>query len=169
MVFRLVNTGWLCAPITLGYSPFLVYGMPSIDLRPSLILASGSPRRHALLAAAGFEFVISESGIEESRHEGESGAVFALRMAHEKALSVSRRNPAALIVAADTIVECEGEVLGKPADAADARRVLRMLSGRTHVVVTAYALARGGAIIEAAPVTSRVSFGELADDTIERY
>ncbi|MGA2410567.1 MAG: Maf family protein, partial [Candidatus Binataceae bacterium] len=126
--------------------------MPSPESTPSLILASGSPRRHALLKAAGIKFTITESGIDERRNDGEDGTAFALRMAREKALSVSIRSRAELVLAADTIVECGGEVLGKPADSDAARRSLRMLAGRTHTVVTAYALARNGSIIESAAV-----------------
>ncbi|HEX4209916.1 MAG TPA: Maf family protein [Candidatus Binataceae bacterium] len=143
--------------------------MPPPISAPTLILASGSPRRRDLLTAAGIRFVIHESNIDEIRREGEGAIVFALRMAHEKALSVARRYPRELILAADTIVELDDLVLGKPVDAADARRILRLLSNRTHRVVTAYAVARDGMISEAAPVISRVTFRALGDDEIEHY
>jgi septum formation protein len=143
--------------------------MPASVPASTLILASGSPRRRDLLTAAGIRFVIHESRIDEIRRDGEGGMAFALRMAHEKALSVTARYPSELILAADTIVELDGEVLGKPADGADARRMLRKLSKRTHRVVTAYALARAGAIIESAPITSNVTFRALTDDEIEHY
>ena len=113
---------------------------------PRLILASTSPRRRALLAAAGVEFELGESGVEEERHADEPAAEFALRMAEEKALAVSRRADGALVLGADTVVECGGEILGKPRDHADAHRMLRTLSGRFHVVVTAFALARDGRV-----------------------
>jgi septum formation protein len=135
----------------------------------TLILASGSPRRRDLLSANGIRFAIHESKIDEIRREEEDASVFALRMANEKALSVAARYPGELILAADTIVELEGEVLGKPVDRADARRILRKLSNRTHRVVTAYAVARNSAIIESEPIISRVTFRALADDEIERY
>jgi septum formation protein len=143
--------------------------MPPFVPTSTLILASGSPRRRDLLTAAGIRFVIHESRIDEIRRDGEGGMAFALRMAHEKALSVAMRYPRELILAADTIVELDGEVLCKPLDAADARRILRKLSKRTHRVVTAYALARGGVIIESAPITSHVTFRALADGEIEHY
>lgn len=143
--------------------------MPTSDPELILILASGSPRRRNLLTAAGIRFVIHESKIEETRRDSEEAVPFALRMAYEKALSVAKRFPRELILAADTIVELDGEVLGKPADAADARRILRKLSNRTHRVVTAYAVARGGAIIESSPITSHVTFRALMDDEIEHY
>jgi septum formation protein len=137
--------------------------------RDILILASGSPRRRALLAAAGVAFEIIESGVDELRDAGENAADFAERMACVKALAVSVRHPTRLILGADTIVECGGEILGKPRDAADARRMLRALSGNTHTVVTAFAIARAGAILESARETSRVTFRELGSREIQDY
>ena len=134
-----------------------------------LILASTSPRRRALLAAAGIEFELAESGVEEARLAGEPAAKFALRMAEDKALAVSRRAGGALVLGADTVVECGGEILGKPHDHADAHRMLRMLSGRFHTVVTAFALVRDGRIVESRAVTSRVRFRDLGDDEIDAY
>ncbi len=139
--------------------------MPS----PKLILASTSPRRQALLAAAGIEFELGDSGVEERRLADEPAAEFALRMAAEKALTVSRHAAGALVLGADTVVECGGEILGKPRDHADAHRMLRALSGRFHTVVTAFALARGGRVAEGRAVTSRVRFRELGDDEIDAY
>ena len=136
---------------------------------PRLILASTSPRRRALLAAAGIEFDLIESGVEEERRGGEPAAEFALRMAAEKALTVSRRAGGALVLGADTVVECGGEILGKPRDYADAHRMLRKLSGRFHTVVTAFALARGGQLAESRAVVSRVRFRELGDHEIDIY
>jgi len=134
-----------------------------------MILASGSPRRHSLLAAAGLDFEVAESGVEENRAPGENAIDFARRMALEKALAVSGRAPGALVLGADTVVECEGEILGKPNDPDDARRMLRMLSGRTHRVVTAFALAADRAPIEARVVTSLVRFRPLSESEIDAY
>jgi septum formation protein len=134
-----------------------------------LILASASPRRKALLGAAGLRFDIIESGISEMRAAGESGPDYALRIACEKALTVSARVPNALVLGADTIVVCDDEILVKPNDADEARRMLATLSGRTHTVVTAYALASAGAILEAVPITSHVTFHPLSDAQINRY
>lgn len=136
---------------------------------PRLILASTSPRRRALLAAAGIEFELCASEVDEQRLAHEPAAEFALRMAAEKALAVSRRAADALVLGADTVVECGGEVLGKPRDHADAHRMLRTLSGRFHTVLTAFALARGGCVTERRAVISRVRFRELADDEIDAY
>ena len=136
---------------------------------PKLILASTSPRRRALLAAAGVDFELAESGVEEMRQAEEPAAKFALRMAEEKALAVSRRAGDALVLGADTVVECAGEILGKPRDHADAHRMLRTLSGRFHNVVTAFALARDGRVVESRAIASRVRFRALGDDEIDAY
>jgi nucleoside triphosphate pyrophosphatase len=134
-----------------------------------VILASASPRRRKLLADAGIKFDAIESQVPEQHVAGEPPHDYALRMAHDKARAVSSRYPDAIVVGADTIVVCEDRILEKPADIADARRMLAMLSGRTHTVVTAFALARAGTILEAFPVESRVTFRKLADAEIEGY
>ncbi|MGH8011321.1 MAG: Maf family protein, partial [Candidatus Binataceae bacterium] len=134
-----------------------------------LILASGSPRRRMLLARAGIAFRVIVSGIAEVRGSDEAADRYALRLACDKALNVSTCNPAAMVLAADTVVCCEGEILEKPRDAEDAARMLRMLSGKFHTVVTAYAIARYGSVIERAPVFSHVRFRELDEDEIWRY
>ena len=77
--------------------------------------------------------------------------------------------PDAIVIGADTIVVCETQILEKPSDAADARRMLAMLSSRTHTVVTAFALARGGKIVESSPVESRVTFRELTQAEVDDY
>jgi len=134
-----------------------------------VILASASPRRRQLLGAAGIEFEAIESRVAEGHVAGEPPRDYALRMAQEKAGAVSPRFPEAMVVGADTIVVCENQILEKPADAADARRMLGMLSARTHTVVTAFALARDGKILESSPVESRVTFRKLTDTEIENY
>ena len=134
-----------------------------------VILASGSPRRRQLLGAAGIEFEVIESGMPEQHQAGEPPRDYALRMARDKAGAVSSRFPDAIVIGADTIVVCESQILEKPTDAADARRMLAMLSGQTHTVVTAFALARGGKILESSPVESRVTFRKLAEAEIEDY
>ncbi len=133
------------------------------------MLASASPRRRKLLEQAGVEFEIIESGIDEQRQHAESGPDFARRMASEKALAVSARRPAALVLGADTVVEIDGEILGKPHGPREARRMLRMLSGRVHRVFTGFALARAGQVVESAAIASGVRFRELSDAEVERY
>jgi septum formation protein len=134
-----------------------------------VILASASPRRRQLLGAAGIQFDAIESGVPEGHVAGEPPRDYALRMAREKAIAVSSRFPDAIVVGADTIVVCEAQILEKPADADDARRMLAMLSSRTHTVVTAFALARAGKILESSPVESRVTFRKLTDAEIDDY
>jgi septum formation protein len=138
-------------------------------MTPTVILASGSPRRRNLLSAAGVRFDVVESGVEEVRRENEAPADYAKRLACDKALAVAARDPDALVVGADTIVFCEGELLEKPSSPDEARRMLRKLSGNVHTVITAYAIARGAQILEAEPVLSRVIFRNLDDDEITDY
>ncbi len=137
--------------------------------RPKLILASGSPRRRALLRSAGLDFEVVQSGVEEIRRKGESARDYAVRMAREKALDVSAKCDHAMVLAADTIVECEGKILEKPGSADEARAMLRMLSGRTHTVVTGFALAQHGDIVEDGATLSSVTFRDLTADEIEVY
>jgi septum formation protein len=134
-----------------------------------VILASGSPRRRQLLAGAGIEFDVIESMVPEEHIAGEPARDYALRMAQDKAIAVSSRFREAIVIGADTIVVCETQILEKPTGAADARRMLAMLSARTHTVVTAFALARDGKIIESSPVESNVTFRRLSDAEIEDY
>ncbi|WP_424663831.1 Maf family protein [Candidatus Binatus sp.] len=134
-----------------------------------VILASASPRRHQLLGAARIEFEVVESMMPEEHVAGEPPRVYALRMARDKAIAVSSRFPDAIVIGADTIVVCEAQILEKPTDADDARRMLTMLSSRTHTVVTAFALARGGEILESSPIESRVTFRTLTDAEIDDY
>ncbi len=134
-----------------------------------VILASASPRRRQLLGATGILFDAIESHVPEGHVAGEPARDYALRMAREKAAAVSSRIPEAIVIGADTIVVCENQILEKPADAAEAHRMLAMLSARTHTVVTAYALARDGKILESSPVESRVTFRKLTDAEIDDY
>src|SRR3981081_3045920 len=127
-----------------------------------VILASSSPRRRQLLGDAGFGFEVIESGVAEGHVGDEPARDYALRMAREKARAVSSRERTALVVGADTVVVCDEMILEKPTSPADARRMLSMLSGRSHVVVTAFALARDGMIVESEAVESRVTFRILS-------
>jgi septum formation protein len=134
-----------------------------------VILASASPRRRQLLAAAGIAFEVIESRVPEQHTPGEAPRDYALRMARDKARAVSSRFPDAIVVGADTIVVCDAQILEKPADATDARRMLAMLSARAHTVVTAFALARGAQILESSPVESQVTFRKLTEAEIDAY
>src|SRR5260370_507242 len=134
-----------------------------------VILASGSPRRRQLLGEAGFVFGVIESGIAEGHVGDEPARDYALRMAREKARAVSARDRTAIVVSADTVVVCDALILEKPASPDGARRMLAMLSGRSHIVVTAFALARDGMIVESEAVESRVTFRVLDDAEINEY
>jgi septum formation protein len=110
-----------------------------------LILASGSPRRKDLLREAGFRFRVIAPEIDETAVAGESPETRAQRLAMQKAEAVARRAPpGSCILAADTAVLIDHETLGKPRDVEDAASMLLRLAGRTHVVITAFALARSG-------------------------
>ncbi len=105
----------------------------------TLVLASQSPRRAELLAAAGIDFTVRVADIDETPHPDENPLEFALRMAAGKAAAVPL-HPGETILAADTIVVIDHEIMGKPRDKADATRMLRALSGRPHEVITAICL-----------------------------
>ena len=106
----------------------------------ALILASASPRRAELLTAAGIPFEVRPAHVDEGLLPGEEPRAYASRVAVDKARAVAAQSNGQPVLAADTIVVIDGLVLGKPADAADAKRMLRLLSGRTHEVLTAVAL-----------------------------
>jgi nucleoside triphosphate pyrophosphatase len=106
-----------------------------------LVLASASPRRQELLRNAGIPFTAHPTNIPELPQPGEDPRDCAERLAREKAQAALRQHPGKLVLGADTIVVVEGEILGKPGDADDARRMLRLLSGRTHQVTTGVCLA----------------------------
>ena len=109
-------------------------------ISPHVILASASPRRRDLLDLVGIAYDVEPADIDESYREGEEAPGHAERLAREKAATIAAQNPDALVIAADTIVLVDGLVLGKPRDEADAARMLSMLGGQTHVVLTAVAV-----------------------------
>jgi septum formation protein len=136
-----------------------------------LVLASSSPRRQELLQRAGFEFEVRPSGAEEVRRSGESAEDFACRAAREKALAVAASSPpGSLVLGADTVVVTGDLILGKPSDRNDAARMLRMLSGASHRVVTGVCLVSAPAQIEAvAHETTMVTFRDLEEGEIGDY
>ena len=105
-----------------------------------LVLASASPRRQELLRNAGIAIVVHPAQVDETPHEGEVPQACVERLAKEKALAVSRTYPQAYVLGADTIVVVDGIILGKPRDQADAARMLGLLTGRAHCVVTGVCL-----------------------------
>ena len=135
-----------------------------------LILASASPRRQELLRNVGIECVVHPADIPEVPRAGELPRSFAERMAREKALAVFALRSNDLILGADTVVVVDGIILGKPRDAADARRMLRMLSGRTHEVITGVCVAGGKLGNETTrSEATLVIMGALSDDEIRAY
>jgi septum formation protein len=105
---------------------------------PALILASSSPRRREILGGLGLRFAVRPVDLDETPHPGEDPAAYVLRLAREKAAALAA--PGELVLGADTTVVLDGEILGKPADAADARAMLAKIVGREHTVYTGVAL-----------------------------
>jgi septum formation protein len=135
-----------------------------------LVLASGSPRRRELLAQAGYRFEVQVSNVEEERRPDEDAIRFATRLAREKAEEVfARCAPGVLVLGADTVVVCDGEVMGKPADAADASRMLSRLSGRTHQVVTGVAVVWGKGSAEVAAELTHVTMRTVSPQEVSDY
>ena len=135
---------------------------------PRVILASASPRRRELLALVGIEHEVRPADVDESLLPGEAPAAHAERLARAKAHTVAEHEPGAVVIAADTIVVVDGDVLGKPRDGRDAHAMLRRLSGRTHTVLTAIAVARESRT-ESAVESVDVTFRPLSDDEIDAY
>lgn len=135
---------------------------------PRVILASQSPRRRELLTLVGIVHEVMPADIDETVPEGERPVPHCERLAREKAHVLAVQHAAAVVIAADTIVVLDDEILGKPRDAADARAILRRLAGRTHTVHTAIAVARDGRT-ESAVESVQVTFRPLSDDEIARY
>jgi septum formation protein len=135
---------------------------------PRVILASASPRRRELLSLVGIPHVIEPADIDESYRDGEEAAEHAERLAREKAATIVAGNADAIVIAADTIVVIDGLVLGKPRDEAHAERMLAMLAGQTHVVLTAVAVARGGRM-RSGVESVRVTFRPLTRARIRAY
>jgi septum formation protein len=131
-----------------------------------LVLASGSPRRRELLARLGLEFTVVVPDVDERSAPGEDPAAYVERVARTKALAPTR--PGQVVLAADTTVVVEGEILAKPADDAEAAAMLRRLSGRTHVVLTGVAVATNGTVTSSVTATE-VRFRVLDDAEIEAY
>ncbi len=135
-----------------------------------LVLASASPRRTALLAAAGYAFTVDAASIDEERahHDVRSPARRAMLLARDKAAAVAARHPGAVVVGADTLVVLDDESLGKPKDEREAILMLSRLSGRSHEVVTGVAVARGADIALAFSAT-QVIFARWPAEALLAY
>ena len=138
---------------------------------PRLILASASPRRQQLLRDAGYSFIVFPSSVDEAKAPAtlRPGDV-AERLAEWKAEEVAARFPGDVVLGADTVVTFADRVLGKPKDAADAARMLRLLSGTAHGVITGVAVLQNSAkFARHTRVVSAVYMRQLSDEEIERY
>jgi septum formation protein len=141
-------------------------GVPRPISNLHLVLASQSPRRAEILRGAGIPFSVRPSAIDETPR-GESPIDYVKRLAEEKANAVTA-TPDEIVLAADTTVVVDGEILGKPADDADARRMLSLLAGRRHEVMTGICLRRGDRQISDVSVTE-VWFADMSEDQIVAY
>jgi septum formation protein len=146
-------------------APFPIVGRTD---RSPLVLASSSPRRRELLGRIGLTFDVDHADVDETPRTGEPPVALVERLAAAKARAVVGRRPEATVIGADTVVDVDGEVFGKPIDADDARRMLRVLSGRTHLVHTCVAVLAEERL-RSAGTTSAVTFVGLSPDVIEWY
>ena len=132
---------------------------------PTLVLASASPRRRALLEQLGIPLRIDPAHLDENVRAGEPAERYVLRLAREKAEAVQVRHPNVRVLAADTSVVLDGEVLGKPATTDEALEMLRRLSGRRHQVMTAVAVAGAGERL----ITAAVTFAPADEAALRWY
>jgi len=140
-----------------------------------LILASGSPRRRELLFQAGLVFTVAAADINEDLLPNEAAAAYVQRLAEEKAQAIWNDHRSAdtledplIVLGADTCVVCDGHILGKPRDSADARRMLELLSGRTHAVLTGLAAVAADKTVRDVEIT-QVTFNQIANAEIAQY
>lgn len=140
-------------------------------LKEKLILASKSPRRAEILRSVEWPFDAVAAGIDEARWPNEEAVAYVKRVAQEKARTVASNFSTALVLGADTVVVIDGEVLGQPRDDDDARRMLRLLSGNWHKVLTGVALERVGANARTLVdhECTRVRFASMSDAQIDWY
>ena len=133
-----------------------------------VVLASSSPRRRELLNLIGIAHEVRPANLDESMRPREAPRRHAERLARDKASAIAMRDPDLITIAADTIVVIDRKVLGKPVDKEDAARMLAMLSGREHTVITAVAVSRGKKLRSAVEEV-KVKFRHLREDEIEAY
>ncbi len=139
-------------------------------LQNKLVLASRSPRRAEILKAIGWPFEAVAANIDESRADSEAAVPYVRRLAQTKAEKVAKDLPSRLVLGADTVVVVDDEILGQPSDAEDARRMLKLLSGKWHDVLTAVALLRAGdnrSVVD--HEKTRVRFAEMSIAEIDWY
>jgi septum formation protein len=137
---------------------------------PALVLASTSPRRRELLSLLGIPFEVDDPDFVETITAGQSPIALARSFALGKAQSCAAKRPGAVVVGSDTLIEVDGAVLGKPADSADARAMLRRLGGRGHLIHTAVAVVCAAAgFSEAGSETVHVRMRPFTDREIDDY
>jgi septum formation protein len=134
-----------------------------------IVLASASPRRAELLRAAGIDFEVQPANVDEAIATGESPNEYVSRLAEAKARLIYERDVRRIVLAADTAVVVDAHILGKPLDETDASRMLRMLSGRTHEVLTAVSVFHPGQIVDTRVDTTTVELAPLSDTDINWY
>ncbi len=142
------------------------------DPTMKLILASQSPRRRELLEAAGYSFEVIPpgNGVECGSLTRESPQEFVARLAYQKAADVARRCPGAIIIGCDTVAECDGQILGKPTDRDDARRMLQLMSGRVHHVYSGLCLWRNPDQKTLVKVeVTKLKMNDLSADKLEKH
>ena len=143
---------------------------PRIIQLPKIILASGSPRRAEILKTVNWPFEIVAPDIDETRQTNEAAVPYVQRLARSKAEAVALRVSGSLIVAADTTVMIDEQILEKPSDQNDAHRMLQQLSGRWHEVITGVALVDGATSeSQVACETTNVKFAAMSEDEIDWY
>ncbi len=153
----------------------LANGSAADTLKMMLILASASPRRYELLTQAGLKFEVVAANINEDLLQNEAAAAYVQRLAEEKAQAVWNDHKSLdtpedplVVLGADTCVVVDGHILGKPTDTADARRMLELLSGRTHAVLTGIAAVTGKKVVRDLDIT-QVTFNCITDSEIAQY
>ena len=142
---------------------------PAQASKPKLILASASPRRAELLRSAAIPFVLEAAKIDESRRQNELPTEYARRLAAEKARAVAKKRPDDFVLGADTIVVVDEQVLEKPRDRDDAVRMLKLLSGRRHLVTTGVCLIGPAQVDDVRNETTEVFFSPLSEANIRWY
>jgi septum formation protein len=140
------------------------------DVLKKLVLASRSPRRAEILNAVGWPFETVAANIDESRRKSEAALPYVRRLAQTKAETVAKELLSGLVLGADTVVLVDDEILGQPRDPEDARRMLKLLSGKWHEVLTAVSLiAAGGGQVVNGHEKTRVRFAEMSVAEIDWY
>jgi septum formation protein len=143
---------------------------PASRTVPLVILASASPRRRELLSRLAWPFTVMPADVDEQQHPGEAPLAYVVRLAQAKAAHIAPRFPDALVLGADTVVVLDQQVMGKPADAAQAQQMLTQLSGRQHTVLTGLALLQHGQrLMRLESVSTQVHFRVLSAQEITQY